>query len=31
MRLRWDRILPLFAVVVFWALALLAWRWLEGL
>jgi hypothetical protein len=26
MRFRWDRILPLLAVVVFWVLAVLAWR-----
>jgi hypothetical protein len=30
MRIRWDRVLPLLAVVVFWILAILVWRWLRG-
>ena len=28
MRVRWDRALPLAALVLFWILAVLAWRWL---
>jgi len=30
MRIRWDRVLPLLAVALFWVLAWFVWKWLEG-
>lgn len=31
MRIRWDRALPLAAVVLFWILAAWAWVWLRDI
>jgi hypothetical protein len=30
MRIRWDRVLPLTGVVLFWILAVLAWRAMDA-